>query len=275
MARSVSRWPPWAAGSTSHGRPSASQSRLPDHRSPWMRAGGSGGPASSAIRSQTRSMHALAVGRQRRVVAGTAAPAARRRRSASRRRGSFDIGSGPMKPRPRRAERRAAPKACIAATARPAASCAAGVHGPWSIRVMAMWSGPTDSTSGTGAPASASHRSPRASASKKPARRVGAALLEDLGGHVRCVEQPSTRPLDLVVHVGEAVGAAVVRVADLDVAGGHGVGVELAQAAAPCRGRRRRAPAPADRAGSRASIASSRSNRSKSWAPHLPARAAR
>ena len=42
MARSVSRWPPCAAGSTSQPRP-PDHSTLPVHRSPWIRAGGSAG----------------------------------------------------------------------------------------------------------------------------------------------------------------------------------------------------------------------------------------
>src|SRR3954447_15130771 len=39
----------------SHGAPAASHRMLPPHRSPCSRAGGSGGPASSGRRSQTRS----------------------------------------------------------------------------------------------------------------------------------------------------------------------------------------------------------------------------
>ena len=49
MARSVSRWPPCAAGSTSQPRPPA-HSTLPLHRSPCSRAGGSAGPASAGSR---------------------------------------------------------------------------------------------------------------------------------------------------------------------------------------------------------------------------------
>ena len=44
IARSNSRWPPCAAGSTSQLRPPAPTTRLPAQRSPWRRAGGSGGP---------------------------------------------------------------------------------------------------------------------------------------------------------------------------------------------------------------------------------------
>ena len=43
IARSVSRWPPCAAGSISQA-PSVDHSTLPDQRSPCSRAGGSGGP---------------------------------------------------------------------------------------------------------------------------------------------------------------------------------------------------------------------------------------
>ena len=48
IARSTSRWPPYAAGSISHARPSRPQRTFPLQRSPCRRAGGSGGPASSA-----------------------------------------------------------------------------------------------------------------------------------------------------------------------------------------------------------------------------------
>ena len=54
MARSVSRWPPWAAGSISQPSP-PDQSTFPAQQSPWMRLGGSAGPASEPIRSVTAS----------------------------------------------------------------------------------------------------------------------------------------------------------------------------------------------------------------------------
>ena len=56
IARSTSRWPPYAAGSIRYGRPSAPASTLPRQRSPCSRAGGSGGPASAGSRSITASI---------------------------------------------------------------------------------------------------------------------------------------------------------------------------------------------------------------------------
>ena len=57
MARSVSRWPPCAAGSISQPRP-PDHSTFPDQQSPCIRLGGSAGPASCAIRLATVSTRA-------------------------------------------------------------------------------------------------------------------------------------------------------------------------------------------------------------------------
>ena len=68
IARSTSRWPPYAAGSIRYGRPPALASTFPPQRSPCSRAGGSGGPASSGRRSITASIAASAAGRQRPAI---------------------------------------------------------------------------------------------------------------------------------------------------------------------------------------------------------------
>ena len=92
MARSVSRWPPWAAGSMSQPRP-ADHSTLPDQQSPWMRLGGSRGPASSLIRPVTVSTS--------RTSAGPSVPAsAARRRYGSTRRSAYHAGPA-IRGRPR------------------------------------------------------------------------------------------------------------------------------------------------------------------------------
>ena len=173
MARSVSRCPPCAAGSTSHGRPSASHSRFPDHRSPWMRAGGSGGPARSASRSHSRSMTAA-------PSAGSRRPSrtnGRTRRSAQNvgqsSAGVLAIGSGPMKPRPVGAERRRAATVHRSPPPDRRLLDAAASTEPGRSGSAAMWSGPRTSTSGTGAPASSNHRNraPRTRRSPRGRRR--------------------------------------------------------------------------------------------------------
>ena len=70
IARSVSRWPPCAAGSTSTA-PSWPHSTLPDHRSPCRRAGGSAGPVSRSSPVRSRSQTASTARRP----SGSRAPA--------------------------------------------------------------------------------------------------------------------------------------------------------------------------------------------------------
>ena len=65
IARSVSRWPPCAAGSISAPRPSG-QSTLPDQRSPWMRLGRLGRPAQLADLLDD-GLHRPRVGRRQRA----------------------------------------------------------------------------------------------------------------------------------------------------------------------------------------------------------------
>jgi hypothetical protein len=62
IARSVSRCPPYALGSTSRQRPSVHHSTFPDHRSPCRRCGGSAGPAIAATPPITFSTAATAPG---------------------------------------------------------------------------------------------------------------------------------------------------------------------------------------------------------------------
>src|SRR3954468_16528607 len=82
IARSVSRWPPWAAGSisTASAPPPAARdhSTLPDHRSPWSRAGRSpGSPVRSGSPASSRA-HAASTTR------APFAPSAPRSRAARR-----------------------------------------------------------------------------------------------------------------------------------------------------------------------------------------------
>ena len=188
IARSVSRCPPCAAGSISAARPPG-QSTLPDHRSPWIRLGGSGGPASSPMRPMTASTW----GRP----AGESAPSScARRRYGTIRRCAY------QRPHPcsaggraagcsltasagwwlrgcparccraegTRCNRATAPRrlACLPralARARPNSPAANGDGPPSGNSSMTSMRSSAPSTSGTGtAPAPASQRSPFASA---------------------------------------------------------------------------------------------------------------
>ena len=141
-ARSVSRCPPCADGSTSITRPSVVQSRLPDHRSPCSRAGGSGGGAYRSMSASTRSTRATSAaesaprsaevrrcGRRRRSANHSGQCGARRRwsaaatrcsRSTARRRSRRRPGASPpardRSARPRRAT--AAPVSTHSSTSR-------------------------------------------------------------------------------------------------------------------------------------------------------------
>ena len=130
MARSNSRWPPWAAGRSASCGPSTSTRRLPAHRSPWSRAGGS--PVVEAIRAIRRgapSASIVSVGqRARRPRASRASGSSRHvgvelrpRRRAGRSAGRDCRWSGGprgrstglrrrgARPAPRRVERRSTP----------------------------------------------------------------------------------------------------------------------------------------------------------------------
>ena len=106
IARSVSRCPPCAAGSMSQPRP-PDHSTLPDQQSPWIRLGGSGGPASSDDRAQpTRSARCPPCSRSLRPwrAARRAARGSRCTTPASCRPGRSAVRQARDHARPRRAE---------------------------------------------------------------------------------------------------------------------------------------------------------------------------
>ena len=152
MARSVSRWPPCAAGSMSQPRP-PDHSTFPAQQSPWIRLGGSAGPASEPIRSTTSSTS--------RASSGRSAPASTARiRNGSSLRCAYHCGqsaasgvlsSGRLAMNPGHgAPKPSAPAACSRARSVPNWKAASGVAGPGGIIEMTSASGPTASTSGTG-----------------------------------------------------------------------------------------------------------------------------
>ena len=186
MARSVSRCPPCAAGSTRCTRPSAAQSMLPDHRSPCSRAGGSGGPASSSIRSTHGVDRCRVVGgrsrRGRGRPAGRARPGGSRRTPARSSVGAVGQRRGADEAVAARRRTRGAPARVgggqLAAEAARPPRPSGGRSRP---SATTRQSSSTASTSGTGAPpASASQASPRASAAKKPAGGCGRDLTSAL-----------------------------------------------------------------------------------------------
>ena len=151
-----------------------SQPRPPDHstfpaqQSPWIRLGGSGGPASEPIRSMTASTN--------RASSGRSAPAstARRRKGSSLRcayhsgqpGGWGVLSSGRLAMKPGHgAPKASAPAACSRARSAPNPNAAPGVDRCGGIIETTSAAGVTASTSGTGtAAASASQRRPFASA---------------------------------------------------------------------------------------------------------------
>src|SRR5512142_1106182 len=162
------------------------QSTFPAQQSPWMRLGGSAGPASEPIRSVTASTS--------RASSGPSAPAstAIRRYGSSRRlayhggqsggpsagvlsrgvlsSGRLAITPGQGAPKP------AAPAACNRASPAPNPNAADGVARPGGIIEMTRAVPVTASTSGTGtASASASQRRPFASAWNAPSAPAGPA----------------------------------------------------------------------------------------------------
>ncbi len=152
--------------------PSAPHSTLPLHRSPCSRAGGSAGPASSGSRAQTRSTTAASPAPV--VPASTA-----RRRYGSTRCSAYQdgqsspvtlrIGASPMNastgPPGGGAPNAGAPAACSPASSRPNRSAASRPGRPCATRSRTSHAPSRPCTRGTGgAPASASQRSPAASA---------------------------------------------------------------------------------------------------------------
>jgi len=167
-----------------------SQPRPPDHstlpaqQSPWIRLGGSAGPASEPIRSATASTS--------RASSGRSAPAstARLRKGSSLRCayqpgqscGPAVLSSGRLAMNPGQgAPKPSAPAACSRARSVPKLKAASGADRPGVIIEMTSAAGVTASTSGTGtAAASASQRRPFASAANaaatSPAGSPAAAL---------------------------------------------------------------------------------------------------
>ncbi len=200
------RDPPWAAGSM-RTAPPAEKSRLPDQRSPWIRAGGrSSSKAPEASRSHT-CVDDARPRRPSRWPASTARRTKGRTRCSAKKRPHVGVGSlgwgwrpiqasplqpGGGAPKAARPGGMGAGEGTTQRLGRPAVGPAGLDAGSRS-----MWSGATSCTATTEAPpaasASASQRRPAASASKKPAGAPGQDLRWTAGG-ARHGHHRSARP---------------------------------------------------------------------------------